>query len=320
MKKINKVLVLGAGVMGKGIAQHLASFDIETVVFSRTETTLAKCRTLIRNSLDTLASQGRATEADNAQCLSRISYTTDMALAAPQADLIIETISENLELKKKIFEELDALCQPETILATNTSSFDINEIASAAKRHPQRVLGMHWFHPPNITPGIELIGGSWTSPEALRTMDDFCLAMGKVPTRCANTPGFVANRIQMAMVAEALKIVSQGLASPAEVDAIVRSTIGFRLGAFGPFEIADMAGTDTYRAIMKYMHDELGWENSDAVAFLSSLVKQGRLGLKAGAGFYDYDEKASERILQWRDTFLSRRLDVFNEETRERNK
>ncbi|WP_338669413.1 3-hydroxyacyl-CoA dehydrogenase family protein [Pseudodesulfovibrio methanolicus] len=319
MSEISTVLVLGAGVMGRAIAQHLACAGIETTVFSRTRRTLDTCRGQIRDSLTTLAGQGLASEADNAAALSRITYVTDMAEPAGKVDLVIETVSENLPLKQKIFRELDGLCPAGTILATNTSSFDINEIASAAVNGPERVLGMHWFHPPNITPGIELIPGAATAPGVLEVLEAFCRAVGKVPTRCANAPGFVANRIQMAMVAEALKIVAEKLATPEEVDRIIRSTIGFRLGAFGPFEIADMAGTDTYLAIMHYMREKLGWDNGQAIALLTTYTDRGRFGLKAGAGFYDYDEASAARVLKLRDEFLSRRLALFNEENSERN-
>ena len=135
-----------------------------------------------------------------------------------------------------------------------------------------------------------MISGMETSPEVFKEVENFCLTIGKEPTRCANVPGFVANRIQMAMAAEAIKIVSQGLASPREVDAIIRSTIGFRLGAFGPFEIADMAGADTYLAIMQYMREKYGWGKRRGHLLPHFQVEKGRLGLKAGKGFYDYDE------------------------------
>ena len=305
--------------MGRGIAQHLACSDIETIVFSRTEATLATCRSQIGDSLDARAAQGFTTKADNDRALARITFVTDMAPHAAQADLIIETLSEKLELKQRIFAELDGLCPADTVLASNTSSFDIDDIASAATLHPDRVVGMHWFHPPDITPGIEVIGGTKTTPETLKGLEEFCLTIGKEPTRCANMPGFVANRIQMAMAAEALKIVAQGLASPAEVDAIIRSTIGFRLGAFGPFEIADMAGADTYLAIMHYMREKYGWQNDDAIALLTSQIEKGRMGLKTGAGFYDYDERAVSRTLRLRDEFLLRRLSLFNTENCERD-
>ena len=319
MSNINTVLVLGAGVMGRGIAQHLACSDIKTIVYSRTQATLDKCRSQIEDSLASRAAQGYTTKTDNDGVHERISYVTDMAAHAPGADLVIETLSEKLNLKRRVFKELDALCPPETILATNTSSFDIDDIAEAAEKHPERVLGMHWFHPPDITPGIEMISGMETSPEIFKEVENFCLTIGKKPTRCANVPGFVANRIQMAMAAEAINIVSQGLASPREVDAIIRSTIGFRLGAFGPFEIADMAGADTYLAIMQYMREKYGWRNEEAISFLTSQVEKGRLGLKAGKGFYYYDEQAVERTLRQRDSFLLRRLNVFNLENCERD-
>lgn len=319
MTDIKTVLVLGAGVMGKGIAQHLACQGLKVKVFSRTEKTLTKCSGQIRESLNALVAQGRMNEDRKDRVLSRLSSTMDISAAAPVHDLVIETISEDLDLKKTVFAQLDDVCPAETILATNTSSFDIDAIANAATRHPDRVVGMHWFHPPPITPGIEIIGGAMTSPETINRIIDFSRAIGKIPTRCANAPGFVANRIQMAMAAEALKIVAEGLATPQEVDEVVRSSFGFRLGAFGPFEIIDMAGTDTYLSIMRYMHKKLGWDIRQVEKLLTSLVDQNKLGLKNGAGFYEYDEDREKQILEWRDSFLSRRLDVFEAEVQERN-
>ncbi len=318
MKEIQSVLVLGAGVMGKGIAQHIAAKGFPVTVYSRTAATLDKCRALIGDSLANLEAQDRATPEDNVLLLGRISYTTEMESNAPRHDLVIETISENYDLKRNVFHRLDALCPPETILVTNTSSFDINDLADVAEKSPERVMGMHWFHPPNITPGIEVIPTSRTSPAVVETIFSFCRALDKLPTRCASAPGFVANRIQMAMAAEALKIVAEDLATPEEVDAIVRSTFGFRLGAFGPFEILDMAGTDTYLSIMRYMREKLGWNNPEVERILSEKVEQGCLGLKNGKGFYEYDAETEKRILTWRDNFLARRLEVFEEENRER--
>ncbi len=319
MEKITSVLVLGAGVMGKGIAQHTASHGLNATVYSRTKATLAKCRTQISESLADLEARGRISRSEGDLTLSRLTYTTDMEPAARRCGLVIETVSENLDLKQRLFKRLDAICPAETILASNTSSFDIDALADAAERRPERVLGMHWFHPPHITPGIEIIASAKTAPEMVDALCGLCRDMGKTPTRCANTPGFVANRIQMAMAAEALAITAQGLAAPEEVDAIVRSTFGFRLGAFGPFEIMDMAGLDTYLAIMEYMREKLGWDNPEAEKLLASRVKEGRLGLKSGAGFYDYDNEAEKRLLSWRDAFLARRLDVFNAENNERD-
>jgi 3-hydroxybutyryl-CoA dehydrogenase len=201
------------------------------------------------------------------------------------------------------------------ILATNTSSYDINELANVT-RNPQRVLGTHWFHPPPITPAVEIIPADATSRETIDQAIALMERIGKFPTLCKSAPGFVANRIQFAMAAEALAIVEEGLASPEEVDRIVKSSFGFRLSAFGPFEIADQAGLDTYRAIFEYLYNKLGREQFKPPRILSDLIDQGRLGLKSEKGFYDHEDGAAEALKRKRDSRLYARLKIFRDENK----
>jgi 3-hydroxybutyryl-CoA dehydrogenase len=253
----------------------------------------------------------RPREAEKA--LGRISTTTDLDGSAERADYVLEAISENLELKKRIFKQLGTAAGPDVILSTNTSSYDINELA-AVTRYPERVLGTHWFHPPSITPAVEIIPADATNRQTIDTAIAFMERIGKFPTMCKSAPGFVANRIQFAMAAEALAIVEEGLASPEEVDRIVKSSFGFRLNAFGPFEIIDQAGLDTYRAIFEYLYDKLGREQFKPPHILIELIEQGRLGLKNERGFYEHEDGAADALKRKRDRRLSARLDIFRNE------
>ncbi|MFQ5484469.1 MAG: 3-hydroxyacyl-CoA dehydrogenase family protein, partial [Desulfobacterales bacterium] len=247
--------------------------------------------------------------------LSRIRFTKDLEGSAGKAEYVLEAITEDLDLKKKLFKRLGAITGPDVILATNTSSFDINELA-AVTIGPERVLGTHWFHPPPITPAVEIIPAGATDQTIIDRAVTFMEQIGKFPTMCKSAPGFVANRIQFAMAAEALAIVEEGLASPLEVDRIVKSSFGFRLSAFGPFEIIDQAGIDTYYAIFQYLHDKLGGEQFRPPHILRDLIEQGRLGLKNGKGFFNHEKGAAEALKQKRDRLLYARLNIFQNENR----
>jgi 3-hydroxybutyryl-CoA dehydrogenase len=313
MQEINTVLVVGAGVMGHGFAQTFALSGFDVLLVDQSRQLLDRSRAWIRENLEFMVEldliQPPAIEA----ALSKISFTSDLAGSASKADYVLEAITEDLELKKGLFKKLGTLAAADVILATNTSSYDINELANVTQ-HPQRVLGTHWFHPPPITPAVEIIPAAATSQETIDQAIALMERIGKFPTMCKSAPGFVANRIQFAMVAEALAIVEEGLASPQEVDRIVKSSFGFRLSAFGPFEIIDQAGLDTYRAIFDYLYQKLGAAQFKPPRILSDLIDQGRFGLKSEKGFYDHQDGAAEALKRKRDSRLYARLKIFKNE------
>jgi len=316
MKDIKKVLVVGAGVMGHGFAQVFALNGLDVSLVDRDQELLDRARGLIRENLEYMVELGELKAARVEAVLGRVRFRLDLAAAAQEADYVLEAVSEDLELKKTVFRQLGRAAAPETILATNTSSFDINEL-SAVTPQPERVLGTHWFHPPPITPCVEIIPAEATSQETIDLAVAFMERIGKFPTVCRSAPGFVANRIQMAMAAEAFRIVEEGLASPGDVDRIVKSSFGFRLSAFGPFEICDQAGLDTYRAVFEYLHDKLQREQFRPPGVLEALIAQGRYGLKSGGGFYDYEGGAAEVLKRERDRKLYARRRLFWGERKE---
>lgn len=311
-KKFN-VLVVGAGTMGHGIAQQAAMHGYAVTIMDQNEGMLTRAKTLVREHLENMHAKGLIPFSQIGETIARITCSTDLEQSAAHADFVFEAVFEDLQVKRALFRQLGEYTRADVVLASNTSSFDINELC-AVTAVPSRVIGAHWFHPPQITPCIELITTEHTSPETLHKAQEMAASMGKMATRCTNSPGFVANRIQFAMAAEAFKIVQEGLATPEEVDSIVKSSFGFRLGAFGPFEIADQAGIDVYYSIFEYLHSHLKDAQFSPPPILRDLIDQKRLGLKTERGFYDYSGGKVQEILRERDERLFSRLSIFHKE------
>ncbi|QJT09825.1 3-hydroxyacyl-CoA dehydrogenase family protein [Oceanidesulfovibrio marinus] len=308
-----KIMVVGAGTMGHGIAQCVAMAGFNVRIVDQFPGVLDKAKVLVKEHLEGMVREGRI-DAELAEAsFGRMEFHDDLEASAAWADFVFEAVFEDLQVKRELFHRLGALTRPDVVLTSNTSSFDIAKLCDVTQ-HPERVIGMHWFHPPQITPCIEVIPAGATSAETVETAKVIAEAVRKYPTACANSPGFVANRIQFAMAAEALAIVEEGLATPEEVDRIVTSSFGFRLSAFGPFEIADQAGIDVYLSIFKYLHEMLGRGQFAPPPLLEKMVQDGKLGLKSGAGFYDYGDDAADALRRTRDKRLFDRLALFRAE------
>ena len=313
MREIQTTLVVGAGTMGHGFAQVFAMNKIPVCLVDETDALLKRAQGWIADNLHYMVELKEIKKSQIKSTLDRIQFTTNLRQASQEVDYVLEAVLENLDLKKKIFQQLDTYTPPNAILATNTSSFDINEL-SAVTAHPERIIGTHWYHPPQITPCVEVIPADSTSLETINVTMDFLKRIGKVPTRCKSAPGFVGNRIQFAMAAEAFAIVEEGLATPEEVDQIVRTSFGFRLGAYGPFQICDQAGLDVYHAIYEYLYMKLRKEQFKPPRILKQFIEQGHLGLKNQKGFYDYKEKTPDMIKHERDRKLYDRLRLLRKE------
>ena len=228
-----------------------------------------------------------------------IEAADDIPGAVREVDLVFEAVPEDLDLKRDVLATCADAALPEAVIASNTSSLPMDELAKSIER-PQRFLGAHWFNPPEWTPGVEVIPSASTDPEVIEQVMEFLRAIGKRPTVVGSGPGFVANRIQMALFREALACVEDGLASPEEVDEVVRSCFGFRMPFFGPFQIADMAGLDVYASVFETLEQGLG-ERFRVPAALRELVEQGRTGTKSGAGFLTYSDEERQQLLLERD-------------------
>ena len=283
MKKIG---VLGTGTMGAGIIQVLAQNGYEVVMRARRESSVEKGLATVKKNLDKMVAKGKMTEEDAAATFGRIQGSTDINIIA-DADLIIEAATENLESKIALFNELDKLCKPETIIATNTSSLSITAIAAATGR-ADKIVGMHFFNPVPAMKLVEIIKGLNTSDETRDAVVELTKILGKTPVEVAEVPGFVVNRILIPMINEAVGILAEGAADVQGIDNAMK------LGAnhpMGPLELGDLIGLDVCLAIMDVLHTEYGDDKYRAHHLLRKMVRAGKLGRKTGVGFYDYTAK-----------------------------
>ncbi len=281
--EIGKVAVLGAGQMGAGIAQVSACAGYEVVMIDISEEFVERGMGTIASSLDKLVSKGRMSEKESSSAMSRISSSTDRT-SAYDADLVVEAIPEIPELKFSTFSELDSICKKGAILASNTSSISINEIASHTNR-PDRVIGMHFMNPVPIMKLVEIINGSETDPEVTAAVLEASERMGKTPLECNDSPGFVSNRILCPMINEAILTLQEGVAETEAIDGIMKLGMNHPIG---PLALADLIGLDTVLHIMGVLHHGLGDEKYAPAPLLVEMVESGRLGRKSGHGFYEY--------------------------------
>jgi 3-hydroxybutyryl-CoA dehydrogenase len=307
---VRNVSVIGAGLMGHGIAQIFASKDYHVHLLDVKDELLSKALQNIRLNLSIMAQKGVVLESEIDTVISRIKTTTNMAEAASEVQLVIEAVTENLELKQKLFQDLDRLCSPETILATNTSVMSITEIAAKARRR-ERILGTHFWNPPYMIPLVEVVKGRETSEEAVETTYQLLKNAGKHPVKVMkDVPGFVGNRLQHALWREAISIVENGIAEPATVDEVIKEGFGIRLPVLGPLETADMVGLDLTLAIHDYILKHLNSSPSPS-PLLREKVRRGELGFKTGQGFYTWTAEKAQRA---REKLLEYLLDRMREE------
>jgi 3-hydroxybutyryl-CoA dehydrogenase len=268
-------------------------------------------RQMVASNLEVVVDEGFLPAGEVETVLARIRPVGDVRQAVDAAEFVIEAVSESLAVKTETWRLLDEHAPGGAVLASNTSSFDINELAALVDRRPERVIGTHWYNPPQIVPCVEVIPADVTSAETVEATLDFLSEIGKEPAVTKSVPGFVGNRIQLVMAAEAYRCVEQGIASAADVDRIVRSSFGFRLGAYGPLQIADLAGLDTYLGVYDYLSDRCGDPWYEAPDLLRSLVDRGRIGVKALAGVWEYTEEEAQRLRDERDRILYARLRTY---------
>ena len=287
MALLDKIGVLGAGTMGAGIAQVAAQAGLETLVYDVSQEFIDKGLGRIRGFLQRSRERGKLTAEQEEQIVARLSSSLKLE-DCEGCSLIIEAAPEKLELKQDLFKKLDAICGPETLLATNTSSFSVTAIAGATQK-PERVLGMHFFNPPPLMALVEVIQGDRTSAAAMDQATSIARGMGKTPVRTKDTPGFIVNRVARPFYNEALRILGDGVASVETIDRIMKGAGGFPMG---PFELMDLIGIDVNFAATESLYQSFFNDPRFSPSPIQQrMVQAGNLGRKTGRGFYTYGEK-----------------------------
>ena len=291
MKEIKIVGIGGAGIMGASMAQIFALKGYKTIIYDIADSAIEKGKRLIEVNQEA--------EVESKKVFENISFTTNME-DLKECDILIESIVEKLEIKQEFWENASKTLRPDAILATNTSGLSINKICERVEGK-NRFLGMHWFNPAHLIPLIEIIRNDETDQKSVETVKNLALEIGKKPVTCKkDVPGFIANRIQFAVLRECMDIVEKDVATIEDVDAVMKYGLGFRYAAFGPFEVADFGGLDTFHHIASYLNKDL-CDQKQVQKLIDDHYQKGEYGVKSKKGFYDYSNGKDEEALKRRD-------------------
>ncbi|GAK76213.1 3-hydroxybutyryl-CoA dehydrogenase [Nonlabens ulvanivorans] len=290
---MKNITVIGAGTMGNGIAHTFAQKGFKVALVERTQEAIDRGLGTISKNLDRMIAKERITEADKSATLGNITTFLDLKTGVAQADLVVEAATENVDLKLKIFSEMDEFAPADCILSTNTSSISITQIAAVTNR-PEKVIGMHFMNPVPIMKLVEIIRGYSTSDKVTTTIMELSKQLGKTPTEVNDYPGFVANRILMPMINEAIETLYNGVAGVEEIDTVMKLGMAHPMG---PLQLADFIGLDVCLSILNVMHDGFKNPKYAPCPLLVNMVMAGKKGVKSGEGFYDYSEsRKAEKV------------------------
>lgn len=293
LSQMKNVAVIGAGTMGNGIAHVFAQFGYQVNLIDVSEAALDRAVATIGKNLDRQVAKGGLTEAQKAQTLQNLTTFANMAEGVKGVELVVEAATENVDLKLKIFKDLDALTQSDVILATNTSSISITKIAAVTTR-PDKVIGMHFMNPVPVMKLVEIIRGYSTSDEVTQLIMETSRSLAKVPVEVNDYPGFVANRILMPMINEAINTLFEGVAGVEEIDTVMKLGMAHPMG---PLQLADFIGLDVCLAILEVLHDGFGNPKYAPCPLLVNMVMAGKKGVKSGEGFYSWTHGTKDLIV-----------------------
>lgn len=305
---LSHVVIAGAGTMGASLAQIFAQAGIQVTLWNRSQAGLDRAAALIRSNQSALVAAGRLSADDSNALMERIVPTTEYA-CFPTASFLLESIAEDLTLKQDFFRRISTLVPVDCILTTNTSGLSISAIGSAVAE-PVRFCGMHWINPPHLVPLVEVIQGTDTGDGTMDFVYALAQRLRKKPIRAKDLPGFIMNRLQLALLREALALVDSGAATAEDVDAAVKYGLGLRYACVGPFETMDLGGVDIFCRIASYLLADLD-NRKDTPPLLQTLTEQGACGVKSGHGFYDYSGEKAAAALENRDQKFIRVLDAL---------
>lgn len=315
LEEIKAISVLGAGIMGHGIAQSFLMAGYPVFLYDIQETILETARVHIKRNLDLFLQAGLVKRAEIEPALRRLATTTDLKRAVQGSEFIVEAAPEKLELKQALLQEVESYCRANAILASNTSSLTLKEMGRKVQKKDRLVI-THWFNPPHIVPAVEVVKGEETSDETLETAFQLLKKIRKLPVKInRELPGFLVNRIQIAMAREVFDLYDKGVASAADIDTAVKGSIGFRLASIGPLLTADLGGLDLWLQVLKNLLPQVR-SSTEPSRGLQDLVSRGNTGIKSGKGFYDYATDFSkaelDEVVQKRDReFLERLKNLY---------
>ena len=296
---IRKIAVAGAGTMGASMAQIFAKYGYTVVLYDIAEAALERGRNLVKVNQESQIAAGDLTAEQSAEVVSRLHFTLDKQCFA-DCDLVVESVLENLEIKQNFWEEVSRIARPDCLLCTNTSGLSITKIC-AKVQGKERFCGMHWFNPSHIVPLIEVINGDETAPETAEAVFEFSKIIGKQPIYVKKDAlGFIANRLQAAILREALYIKEQGIGDFSDIDGAMKYGLGFRYACLGPLEVVDQGGLDIHHHIATYLWEDLADDKYPSGLF-EELYQAGKYGVKSGEGFYDYSGDKADQSIKKRD-------------------
>lgn len=316
LDRIRHVVVLGQGVMGPDITLNFALGGYEVTGVDILEEPLDRAARKTELNCRQMIEEGLLTEAEAGRAKSLIKRTLQWDASVARADFVMEAVPEDMAVKQAVFKRCDALCPPEVVVASNTSSMSISKIASLMT-HPERAVTAHWTIPAHLSRMVEVISGEKTSSDTKDLTFTLLRKIGKHPVQCLDTPGFIHNFLQFSLISAALALVEKGVASPEDVDSVVRNGFGLRLASVGPLQFLDMCGLDTVHNVFKYVHQTTGDPRYQVPKVLEEKLAQGDLGVKSGRGFYEYEMPGSDAFWERTNRGIIRVLKAFRDLTRE---